>query len=109
MGLSSPLPCPKPRDRRAARARGTRGSLRRTLVARPALAVAISAPSLLTRRWAKAARTENASQKQRRSAGQTPRHVREIPLPTDRARFPHYRKRRGSDRNFPLGAGAKQK
>ena len=53
-------PCPalKPRDRRATRARGTRGSLRRTLVARPALAVAISAPSLLTRRWAKAARTE---------------------------------------------------
>ena len=33
----------------------------------------------------------------------------EIPLSTDRARFPHYRKRRGSDRNFPLGAGAKQK
>src|ERR1700677_4089295 len=70
-----PCPARKPRDRRATRARG---SLRRTLVARPALAVAISAPSLLTRRWAKAARTENASQKQRRSAGQTPRHVREI-------------------------------
>src|ERR1700679_3372684 len=65
-------PAPEPRDGRAARARGARGSLRRTLVARPALAVAISAPSLLTRRWAKAARTENASQKQRRSAGQTP-------------------------------------
>src|SRR6202451_4317779 len=67
-------PCPtlRPLERRAARARGTRGSLRRTLVARPALAVGISAPSLLTRRWAKAARTENASQKQRRSAGQTP-------------------------------------
>jgi hypothetical protein len=42
MGLSSPLPCPQPRDRRAARARGTRGSLRQTLVARLALAVAIS-------------------------------------------------------------------
>jgi hypothetical protein len=62
-----PRPCPalKPRDRRATRARETRGSLRRTLVARPALAVAISAPSLLTPRWAKAARIENASQKSR--------------------------------------------
>src|ERR1700677_3791744 len=53
-------PAPEPRDGRAARARGTRGSLRRTLVARPALAVAISAPSLLTRSWTKPARTEKA-------------------------------------------------
>src|SRR6202035_4396326 len=59
-----PCRAPKPRDRRAARARGTRGSLRRTLVARPALAVAIPAPSLLTRRWAKPARTEKAAETQ---------------------------------------------
>ena len=80
VGLSSPLPCPQPRDRRAARARGTRGSLRRTLVARPALAVAISAPSLLTRSWAKAARTENAAKTQGRSTGQmTRRCARDFP------------------------------
>jgi hypothetical protein len=70
VGLSSPLPCPQPRDRRAARARGTRGSLRRTLVARLALAVAISAPSLLTRSWTTQARTENAAKTQGRSTGQ---------------------------------------
>src|ERR1700722_6364781 len=44
-----PCPAPKSRDRRAAIARATGGTLRRTLVARPALAVAISAPSLLTK------------------------------------------------------------
>src|SRR3984957_19312458 len=41
--------------------------------------------------------------------GSNPCLVRKIPLSTDRARLPHYRKRPGSDRNFPLGAGAKQK
>src|ERR1700722_16175713 len=68
-----PCPGPEPRDGRAARARGTRGSLRRTLVARPALTLAISAPSLLTRRWTKAARTENAAKTQGRSTGQMTR------------------------------------
>ena len=100
------VPCPQTARPSGYKGARKRGSLRRTLVARPALAVAISPdPSLLTRRWAKAARTENASPKNR-DAPQRPRHVRKIPLCTDRARLPHYRKRLGSDRNFPLGAGA---
>ena len=102
-----PCPAPKPRDRRAARARGTRGSLRRTLVARPALAVAISAPSLLARSWTKPARTGNRAEKQGRSAGQT--------IPTRAfsfkgiAPFPRYRGRSGSDWNQPLAPGVSWK
>jgi hypothetical protein len=64
-------PCPtlKPRDRRAARARGTRGSLRRTLVARPALAVATFASHL---RKDKVGANRKSAQKQGRSAAQEP-------------------------------------
>ena len=69
LGLFCPCPAFKPRDGRAARARGTRGSLRRTLVARPALAVAIPTSFASRGGWAKAARTENAAQKQGRSRG----------------------------------------
>ncbi len=44
------------------------------------LAVAISAPSLLTRSWTKPARTENAAEKQGRSTGQiTPTGARDFP------------------------------
>jgi hypothetical protein len=102
-----PCPAPKPRDGRAARARGTRGSLRRTLVARPALAVAISALSLLTRSWTKPARTENTAQKQGRSTGQiTPTLGTRFPLSKNRARLRRCRERRGSDHNFPVALGA---
>src|ERR1700722_5739207 len=96
-----PCPAPKPRDRRAARARGTRGSLRRTLVARPALAVAISAPSLLTPRWARPARTRNPAEKEGRSPGQRLRHVQEISPPQNPSQFPRYGLGCRSDRNFP--------
>jgi hypothetical protein len=92
-----PCPAPKPRDRRAARARGTRGSLRRTLVARPALAVAISAPSLLIRRWRKPARTENAAQKQGRPTGQITRICARDFLSRGTEPVPRYRKHYGSD------------
>jgi hypothetical protein len=98
-----PCPAPKPRDRRAARARGTRGSLRRTLAARPALAVAIPAPSLLTRSWAKPARTGIPAEKQGRP--NNPDIRKRFPLSKDRARFPRYRGRYGSDRNSRLAMG----
>src|ERR1700723_3319897 len=61
-----PCPAPEPRDGRAARARGTRGSLRRTLVARPALAVPIPLLRLPHEVWAKPARTGNPAEKQGR-------------------------------------------
>jgi hypothetical protein len=93
---------PRPRDRRVARARGTRGSLRRTLVARPALAVAISAPSLLIRRWRKPARTENAAQKLGRPTGQITRICARDFLSRGTEPVPRYRKQYGSDRNSPL-------
>ena len=96
-----PCPAPKPRDRRAARARGTRGSLRRTLVARPTLAVSVPTPSLLARRWAKAARTENPAEKQHDWRDEITLITVRIPLCNELGPFPRYHGRCASDRNSP--------
>src|SRR5580704_8406885 len=79
-----PCPAPRPRGRRAARARG---SLRRTLAARPALAVTIPAPSLLARRLGRA----GANGKSGREAAAVSRPNNSdicprFPLVTDRTR-----------------------
>ena len=94
-----PCPAPKPRDRRAARARGTRGSLRRTLVARPALAVAIPAPLLLRRSWAKPARTGIRPRSRDDRGPNNADTCKRFPSVTNGARFLQYRERYPSNRN----------
>ena len=105
-------PCPalKPRDRRAARARGTRGSLRRTLVARPALAVAIPHSLASHAKLDKA----GANRKCVPEAGtidgpNNPDMGTRFPLSKNRARLRRCRERRGSDRDFPVALGANRK
>jgi hypothetical protein len=81
VGLSSPLPCPQ-----TARPSGYKGARNaREPATNPCSATGASGshprtPSLLTRSWAKPARTENAAAKQGRSTGQiTPTSARDFP------------------------------
>ena len=105
-----PCPAPKPRDRRAARARETRGSLRRTLVARPALAVSIP-HSLASHAKVGKARANGKSGREGGTIGEpnNPDMCTRFPLSSGLPRLQRYREQYGSARNSPSALGVNRK